>query len=247
MSAAAQYDAIAEQYRRTRESPVRRYIEAYTLWQLLGDVRGLRVLDLGCGEGHYARQLMAAGAVQVTGVDVSPAMIGLARAAEAATPLGIEYLCSSVQQMPELGRFDLVLGAYLLHYAGNVADLELLCRRVAGHLAPGGRFVGLNENPDQSAAGCAGYAQYGFSKRAAVPRDEGAIITYAMASGRTLMRFDVRWYSRDCYARALAAAGLRTVRWHPLRLDPAATTVRPAGYWREYLENPPVLALECSP
>jgi SAM-dependent methyltransferase len=247
MSALAQYDAIAEQYRRTRASPVRRYIEAYTLWRLLGDVRGLSVLDLGCGEGHYARQLAAAGAARVTGVDASPAMIELARASEAAEPLGIDYRCSSVQAMPELGHFDLVLGAYLLHYAEDVADLGLLCQRVAGHLAPGGRFVGLNENPDQSADGCAGYAQYGFSKRPARPRREGAAITYAMASGRGMIRFDVRWYSRDCYAQALAAAGFREVNWHQLLLDPAAAAVRPADYWREYLENPPVLALECRP
>jgi len=41
MSTATQYDAIAGGYQRTRESPLRRHIEAYTLWQLLGDVRGL--------------------------------------------------------------------------------------------------------------------------------------------------------------------------------------------------------------
>ena len=250
MSAAAPYDAIAEQYRRTRESPVRRHIEAYTLWQLLGDVHGLRVLDLGCGEGHYARQLAAAGAARVLGVDASPAMIELARAAEAESPLGIEYRCSTVQGMPDLERFDLVLGAYLLHYAEDVADLGLMCRRVAAHVAPGGRFVGLNENPDQSADACAGYAQYGFSKRPARPRREGSAITYAMASGRAMIRFEVRWYSRDCYAQALSAAGFGEVRWHPLLLDPAATAAtaaRPAEYWREYLENPPVLALACRP
>lgn len=245
MSAAAPYDAIAQEYRRTRESPVRRHIEGHTLWRLLGDVRGLRVLDLGCGEGHYARQLAVAGAASVTGVDTSPAMIELARAAEAKAPLGIDYLCSSVQKMPELGGFDVVLGAYLLHYAEDVADLGLMCRRVAAHVAPGGRFVGLNENPDQPEERCAAYAQYGFSKRPHSPRREGSTITYTMASGRTMLRFDVRWYSRHCYAQALSAAGFGEVHWHPLRLDPAAAAVHPAAYWREYLENPPVLALEC--
>ena len=66
-----------------------------------------------------------------------------------------------------------------------------------------------------------------------------------MASGRALMRFDVHWYSRDCYAQALTAAGFGAVHWHPLTLDPAAAAVRPAEYWREYLDNPPVLGLEC--
>src|ERR687886_2839360 len=46
---------------------------------LLGDLTGREVLDAGCGEGFLARVLAARGA-RVTGLDLSPRLIALARA-----------------------------------------------------------------------------------------------------------------------------------------------------------------------
>ena len=77
-----QYDAIAEQYRRSKDSPLRRHVEAHTFMRLLGDVRGKQVLDLACGEGFYARRIRAAGAERVVGVDVSREMIELVERAQ---------------------------------------------------------------------------------------------------------------------------------------------------------------------
>ena len=71
MAGASQYDDIAEQYRRSKFSPLRTYIEAYTFLNLIGDVRGKRVLDLACGEGFYSRRLKTLGADRVVGVDVT--------------------------------------------------------------------------------------------------------------------------------------------------------------------------------
>src|SRR5438034_8455078 len=45
---------------------------------MLGDVRGKNILDLGCGEGGYARELANRGA-QVTAVDGSARLIEVAR------------------------------------------------------------------------------------------------------------------------------------------------------------------------
>src|SRR2546422_3322582 len=55
-----------------------------------GKVRGQRVLDLGCGQGYFARLLAGAGAT-VIGVDISERQIAHARRREAEHPLGIEY------------------------------------------------------------------------------------------------------------------------------------------------------------
>src|SRR5210317_1307221 len=109
----AQYDAIAEDYQATKESPLRRYIEAWSLFRMLGDVSGLSVLDLACGEGFYTRRIREAGATSVKGVDISPQMIRLAEMMEAEQPLGVDYLCADVATMEVQGTFDLVSGAYL--------------------------------------------------------------------------------------------------------------------------------------
>jgi 2-polyprenyl-3-methyl-5-hydroxy-6-metoxy-1,4-benzoquinol methylase len=43
-----------------------------------GDVRGLRVLDCGCGEGRFCRMLVGRGVHQVVGVDLCPPLINAA-------------------------------------------------------------------------------------------------------------------------------------------------------------------------
>lgn len=52
------------------------YIMPYTL-QKLGNVEGLDILDLGCGEGGYSRELAGRGA-KVTAADCSEMSIGYA-------------------------------------------------------------------------------------------------------------------------------------------------------------------------
>jgi 2-polyprenyl-3-methyl-5-hydroxy-6-metoxy-1,4-benzoquinol methylase len=90
MSSASSYDAIAREYKESKQLPFRIHVEAYTLLKLLGDVRGLAVLDLACGEGIYSRLLRRAGVQRVVGVDLSSAMIDLAREQERRDPLGCE-------------------------------------------------------------------------------------------------------------------------------------------------------------
>ncbi len=55
-----------------------------------GLMRRQRVLDLGCGQGYFSRQLASSGA-QVLAVDIAPKLLALAEARETRDPLGVEY------------------------------------------------------------------------------------------------------------------------------------------------------------
>ncbi|MCC7258931.1 MAG: class I SAM-dependent methyltransferase [Gammaproteobacteria bacterium] len=242
-AAPPQYDAIAGPYQRSRQSPIRRYVEGYTFFGLVGEVTGLAVLDLACGAGTYSRAFAGRGARRVVGVDISPAMIALAQAEPPVAGCAIEYRVGDAADLPPLGPFDIAAAAYLLHYASDVAGLRRLCAGIARELVPGARLVAINENPAQPEERYAGYLQYGFAKSVASPRREGSTITYAMVSGRELFRFEVRHFERSTYEAALAAAGFVDVCWHRLRLDPAGVTAHGAAYWEEYLGNPPVVGL----
>jgi 2-polyprenyl-3-methyl-5-hydroxy-6-metoxy-1,4-benzoquinol methylase len=57
----------------------RRLNSAPVLWELAGDVRGLAVLDAGCGTGYLSAKLRDRGAL-VTGVDFVGRMVEIARA-----------------------------------------------------------------------------------------------------------------------------------------------------------------------
>jgi ubiquinone/menaquinone biosynthesis C-methylase UbiE len=104
---------------------------------------GLRVLDVGCGFGDFARKARAFGASSVIGIDVSESM--LSEASKKTDDPRVRYVRMSIEEM-DLGdeKFDLVVSSLALHY---VEDYRAALRRIAEVLNPGGRFVFSVEHP----------------------------------------------------------------------------------------------------
>ena len=113
----ASYDSISQQYQQSKQLPKGLHIDVCTYFTLLGELVGKSILDLGCGEGFYTRRFKQKGAARVVGVDISTKMIELAREEEAREPLGIEYIVGDVQEIGQIGSFDLVVASYLLNCA----------------------------------------------------------------------------------------------------------------------------------
>ena len=84
-----------------------------------------------------------------------------------------------------------------------------------------------------------------FNKTADAPAVEGSAVTYWMISGREVFPIKIRWFSRETYEQALRSAGFFDIRWVPLALDPAGIESHGETYWREYLDNPPIVGLDC--
>lgn len=105
---------------------------------MLPCVAGLRVLDLGCGEGYNTRKLADLGA-RLVGIDVSAAMVAAAQEQEAAEPRGIEYHATSASDLSLLdtASFDAVLSTMVMM---DLADYGGAVREVARVLKPGGLF-----------------------------------------------------------------------------------------------------------
>lgn len=120
----------------------------YAGFAALAGPRG--VLELACGTGRCLVPLAAAG-VEVTGVDVSPAMLELARAkvAAAGVPERVRLLEGDMRSLA-LGRtFGLVFIALnSLMHVETQADQRRTLEQAARHLAPGGRLVLDLFNPD---------------------------------------------------------------------------------------------------
>jgi 2-polyprenyl-3-methyl-5-hydroxy-6-metoxy-1,4-benzoquinol methylase len=131
-------DGWAERIRTGTDQP-RRYVLDPAHWTLLGDVAGKRVLDAGCGEGRFARQLAERGA-NVTAFDLSERMIAHARESENEKPLGIEYC---VADMTDLSRWPDAFFDVAISYLSiiDVEDYESATREIARVLKPGGQFT----------------------------------------------------------------------------------------------------------
>ena len=100
-----------------------------------------RVLDVACGTGIVARTIAhrLAGDVQLVGIDLSPAMIDVARATAAREDVAIEWHVGSADAMPFTdASFDLAVIQQGLQF---FSDKGAALRELSRVLAPGGRVV----------------------------------------------------------------------------------------------------------
>lgn len=239
------YDPIAELYQRSKQQPWRTHIECFTLMELLGDLRGMIVLDVACGEGFYTRMIRRGGAARVIGVDLSQGMIDLARRQESQHQLGIEYMVADARELPDTGQFDLAVTAYLLNYARTEDELQAMCDGIACSLKPGGRFATVNCNPALTFPTAPSYRKYGFETTVSGDWKEGAPIQWTFHLSDGTFAIENYHLSVATHERALREAGFRAIRWHAPRLSPEGLLANEREFWSSLLDQPPVTFIEC--
>jgi 2-polyprenyl-3-methyl-5-hydroxy-6-metoxy-1,4-benzoquinol methylase len=110
-------------------------------FQLLGNLEGKRVLDIGCGDGINST-LMAKYGAQVTGVDISPGSVELCK--QRARLEGVEsrtqFICSPLEAVDlPAGHFDIIWGDGILHHV--IPELDPVLRQLMKWAKPGALFV----------------------------------------------------------------------------------------------------------
>jgi SAM-dependent methyltransferase len=112
---------------------------------LAGDVAGLRVLDIACGQGLATRALARAGA-RVTGIDATAGMLERARGHERDAPLGIDYVeddARTLASQPDAVADGVTCQLGLM----DIPDLKPTLAAVRRVLRPGGWFVFVIGHP----------------------------------------------------------------------------------------------------
>ena len=240
------YNQIANQYKNAKEQPWRTRLELFSLMNLIDNVAGKNVVDVACGEGWLTRAVRKAGASEVVGVDISEEMIVLARRHESSEPLGIEYRVEDARATGPHEDFDLAVSNWLLVYAHDRKELELMCRGLARRIKPGGRFVTLTANP----ALCAwqsrppNYRKYGFEVRLPDAVYEGAPLVWTFHLDDSTFEIENYYLPIPVHESAFHAAGFRDVAFHNLTLAPDPEAGEEGDYWEDMLSYPPAIMMD---
>ena len=122
--------------RAVRPLDFRRVDECRRVLQWLGAAPGDRILDVGCGDGYFDRRMAIAGAT-VTGVDVRPARVALAKRRNPHPRVTYVHMQAEELQFAPAA-FNKAVSICVLEH---IADDEAALRRIWNVLEPGGRLV----------------------------------------------------------------------------------------------------------
>jgi SAM-dependent methyltransferase len=125
--------ATVERYRNNRHW---RLYRSECVYRMLGDLRNKSLLDFGCGEGVDSVIYAALGA-EVTGIDVSRELIGLARRRADLDGVPVRFLTGDILKMEPLGTYDVVVANAVLHHV----DIRRVVPRLLQCVRPGGLIV----------------------------------------------------------------------------------------------------------
>lgn len=124
-------------------------VEKPTMFAMLPELKGKKVLDLGCGMGEHLAYYLSQGASKVVGLDLSELM--LKKAEEDLTKhwqkeRDFVLFCSPMEaldQMPEQG-FDVVVSSFAFHYIEDFADL---LAKISSKMTACGTLIFSQEHP----------------------------------------------------------------------------------------------------
>lgn len=182
----------------------------------VGDVRGLRVLDLGCGTGRHSLWLAANGA-NVTALDFSEGMLAEARAKPGAGAIDFRAHDLHTPLPFADAQFDVVVSGLVLEHLRELGGFFREARRV---LTPTGRAVISAMHPAMFLRGA--MARFTDPDSGAVvtpgsfPHSVGAFVTAAVEGGFRIERVDE--FSPDANLAAHVPRAEKYVGWPMLAI-----------------------------
>ena len=117
------------------------------LKRLMGNVKGKKVLDLGCGEGYSSRQMAEYGA-EVTGIDFSPKLINRAKEINISDSRSVNYLHGDMTNLNKIadGSQDKVVSVMSFMYL-NTKNIEKALLEAKRVLKDDGELIIVTKHP----------------------------------------------------------------------------------------------------
>jgi len=197
-------------------------MEEPALLEALGDVRGARVLDLGCGDAELGRMLPAAGCASYHGIDSSRRMVERAKVTLQGSSGTVTFGTMEKFSAPP-DSVDLVISRLALHYVEHIEPILRACHTC---LVDSGRLVFTVTHPVITS----------HDSRTGEKRTSWVVDDYFVPGARpqTWMGGRVVWFHRtiEDYVRAVQQAGFRITRLSECAPSQAHFTEDPHEYQR---------------
>lgn len=129
--------------RRNRVDSPNNSIEKPVVYDLLGSVQDKRILDLGCGDAQFGKELMDLGALYYHGVEGSEQMSKLASQNLHGLQGKVTKSAMEAYDFPQED-IDIVTSRLAIHY---LTDVEELFRKIHDNLKADGKFVFSVQHP----------------------------------------------------------------------------------------------------
>jgi ubiquinone/menaquinone biosynthesis C-methylase UbiE len=132
------YDKLAEHYAKDVDTKsFNAYYERPAMINAIGNVKGLRALDAGCGAGFYTEWLINNGAKEAVAIDFSEKMVESTK--KRIGDKAKVYVSNLNEKLNlEDNYFDLIISSLTLHY---VKDLDFTLKELSRILKPNGKLI----------------------------------------------------------------------------------------------------------
>lgn len=140
-------EGFFELYQKLRHNPksLNEIVEKPTMLSLLPDLKGKRLLDLGCGCGEHLQLYLQRQAQFVVGMDLSQSMLQQAEKNLQSFAPHFALYHLAMEQLEQLsGKFDVITSSFAFHY---IEDFAALLQQISAKLTPNGYLIFSQEHP----------------------------------------------------------------------------------------------------
>lgn len=219
------YNDLAEEYEAYGKVAVTDFEIGYRhVLDLLGDIRGKKILDFGCGTGKFSRVLRDAGA-EVIGVDMAEKELAIARENYP------DISFCPIKLLPQDVDFDAAVLNYVITAIPLESTITLIFSTIFKHLKDGGKLVMMNSNYEKSAE--REFLTFSIGK---VKKEIGVPLKVYLGADKSFEIEDY-YYSEAFYKEKLAEARFTVEKV----IEPLATTFDFA--WKDELVSPPFIII----
>lgn len=225
------YDTdLAKKFQKTDLKPDKQFSFGPTIMDILGDIRGKTLLDLGCGDGFFTIKIADAGAKQVVGIDNSEEQIRLAN--EKSHPENVDYILGDIY-MEKLPKSDGILAPFVINYAQSTKELDFLFNSMYQSLNSNGKIVIVFDIPRGK-----DLKRFGGVKTLLGPAVDGTQIKIDLYNeDKFICALYSYYYTFETLKKMLLQAGFKNIKKHNQIISNEGIEKFGVEFWKNFNED----------